>query len=69
MANKPGWGTAVGWCFSWLPSKEESRRNKIAKLEKKRARILKKRSSQANCDKLIVIDRRLQSLRDQAVNQ
>lgn len=69
MQQKPGWGTAVGWVFSMLPSKEESRRNEIAKLEKKREKILSSNNKPNNYRILINIDKRLQYLKNQAVNQ
>jgi len=69
MASKPGWGTAVGWIFSILPSKEESRRNKYAKLKKKREKIFKKADTEANRRKLVDIDRRMLVIERKAINQ
>lgn len=42
-----GWegiGTAIGWLFNRLPSKEESRRAKLEKLEREERELLRKQN-------------------------
>ena len=66
---KFGWGTAIGWIFGQLSSKEERRRNSYAKLKKLRKALLKKPCTKNNRYKLASIDKRLRTLEAKAINQ
>lgn len=66
---KFGWGTAVGWIFGQLSSKEERRRNSYAKLKKFKEAFLKKPCTKANRRKLASVDRRLRAMENKAINQ
>lgn len=65
----PGWGTALGTIANWFPKKEEARRNKYAKLKKKRDKILKKPSTKVGRRRIASIDRRLLAIERKAINQ
>lgn len=66
---KFGWGSAIGWIFGQLSSKEERRRNGYAKLKKIREALLKKPCTKTNRHKLASIDKRLHALEAKAINQ
>lgn len=66
---KAGWGTVFGWVFSWLPSKEEARRNEYDSLKRKREKLLNKPYTEAIGRRVAAIDRRMQRLTDKAINQ
>ena len=68
MSNR-GWGDFFGLIASWMPGKEEARRNEYEKLKKEKEKILEKPVSQKSRDRLAVIDRRMSALTESALRQ
>ena len=61
--------TILSKVCNWLPGKEEARRNKYAKLKKKRQKLFRKQSTQATRNKLARIDKQLLAIEKAAINQ
>jgi len=65
----PGWGTAVGKIFDWLPGRVEARRNKEEKLRRKYEELLKKPCTPSNVSKLISITNKLRVIAEKNKNR
>ena len=68
MANR-GWGDLFGLIASWLPGKEEARRNEYEKLREEKKKILAKPPTQRSRVRLAVINKRMRDLTESAINQ
>ena len=64
-----GFGTFLGKLSDFLPGRKEMQRNKYAKLEKEKEKLLKKAPTEANRRRLTCIDRELRDLSQNALNQ
>ena len=65
----PGWGDAVGFVFNLFGSKEERRRNKLAKLRKERDELQKKPQTDRNSKRMSKLLHDIGVLEKQAINK
>ena len=61
----PGWGTAVGKAFSWLPGPRQSKLNQIDKLTRENEKLQKGNFNPSDSAKYVANTDRIKQLRQE----